>query len=201
MPEPYNFQINTTLILKGNYMAFTYFFRDLQTLELIVEHLLPFISGRSRISVWDAGCASGQEPYTLAILCAEKMHNLAFKNLNIYATDIDISNQFGKIIKDGIYPYSELERIPVELFKKYFNKYDADNNFQIDANLRNKMIFKREDLLDFNAPADEMSLVLCKNVLLHLTAEQRIEVIKIYHKALAKGGLFAMENTQKLPEE
>lgn len=182
-------------------MAFTYFFRDLQTLELIVEHLLPFISGRSRISVWDAGCASGQEPYTLAILCAEKMHSLAFKNLTIYATDIDISNQFGKIIKDGIYPYSELERIPVVLFKKYFAKYDADNNYQVDANLRNKMIFKREDLLGFNAPADEMSLVLCKNVLLHLTPEQRIEVIKIYHKALAKGGLFAMENTQKLPDE
>jgi len=182
-------------------MAFTYFFRDLQTLELIVEHLLPFVSGRSRINVWDAGCASGQEPYTLAILFAEKMHSLSFKNVSIYATDIDISNQFGKIIQDGIYPYNELERIPVELFKKYFTKFDANNNYQIDQNLRNRMIFKREDLLHFNAPADELSLVLCKNVLLHLSPEQRIEVIKVYHKALTKGGLFAMENTQKMPEE
>jgi len=182
-------------------MAFTYFFRDLQTLELIVEHLLPFVSGRNRISIWDAGCASGQEPYTLAILLAEKMHSFSFRNVTIYATDIDMSNQFGKIIHDGIYPYPELERIPVELFKKYFTRYDNNSNYQIDQLLRSRITFKREDLLDFQPPTEEISLVLCKNVLLHLSAEQRVAVIRTYHRALARGGLFAMENTQKLPEE
>ena len=56
-------------------MAFTYFLRDQQTLERIVEHVVPYASGRSRVRVWDAGCATGKEPYSLAMLFAENMGN------------------------------------------------------------------------------------------------------------------------------
>ena len=58
-------------------MAFTYFLRDLQTLERVVEHVVPYTSGRSRVQVWDAGCAMGQEPYSLAMLFAENMGHLS----------------------------------------------------------------------------------------------------------------------------
>ena len=54
-------------------MAFTYFFRDLQTLELITKHVLPVLQGARYINIWDAGCAHGPEPYSLAILLRENM--------------------------------------------------------------------------------------------------------------------------------
>ena len=52
-------------------MAFTFFFRDMQILDLAVKHVVPYAMGRSRIKVWDAGCAMGPEPYSLAIVLAE----------------------------------------------------------------------------------------------------------------------------------
>ena len=60
-------------------MAFTFFFRDNHTLEQLVKHLLPIVQGRSNIKIWDAGCAMGPEPYTLAILLAEKMGKFALR--------------------------------------------------------------------------------------------------------------------------
>jgi len=182
-------------------MAFTYFFRDLQTLDIIVKHLVPFVSGKQKIKIWDAGCASGQEPYTLAILLAEEMNPFALKNVKIYATDLDISNQFGEIIRTGIYPYQELQRIPKDLFEKYFIKYDNEHNFQISKELRHMISFKREDLLTLQPVDNDISLVLCKNVLLHQTPAQRVDIIKMFYNTLSKGGFLAMEHTQKLPDE
>lgn len=182
-------------------MAFTYFFRDLQTLELILQYLIPIVSGRSSISIWDAGCASGEEPYSFAILLAEKMGNFAFKNVRIYATDIDISNQFAKIIKEGKYPYGQLQRIPKELFSKYFISTNSGDIYQIIDNIRNRMIYIRDDLLKYKPPSRDLSLVICKNVLLHFEYTQRIKVLRMFHQSLAPRGLLAMEHTQKMPEE
>jgi len=182
-------------------MAFTYFFRDLHTLDLTVKHLLPSISGRSNVHVWDAGCAMGQEPYTLAILLAENMGKFAFKNLHIDATDIDGSNLFEPILVSGIYPKTELERIPVDLFDKYFQKNGKVDHFQIIDSIRKRLSYYRSDLLDFNPVRDDYSLVVCKNVLLHLKYSERVEVIRMFHKSLINGGLFATEQTQELPKE
>jgi chemotaxis methyl-accepting protein methylase len=68
-------------------MAFTYFFRDLHTLQHITREVIPVTSGRSRVRLWDAGCAMGQEAYSLAIILAENLGPFAFKNLRISATD------------------------------------------------------------------------------------------------------------------
>ena len=76
-------------------MAFTYFWRDWQTLDLVMEHVLPDLKRRRYINVWDAGCAMGPESYTLAIMFRENMGHFMFRNMRIYATDIDESNQFG----------------------------------------------------------------------------------------------------------
>ncbi len=181
-------------------MAFTYFFRDLQTLELIVENLVPFVSGKSSIKIWDAGCASGEEPFTLAILLAESMGKFSFKNVKIYATDLDISNQFKEIIENGIYDYEQLQRIPVNLFEKYFTKI-SDTKYQIIQLIRDRIIFKREDLLKLKETDNEFSLILCKNVLLHFQHSERVDVIKMFQKALCDGGYFATEQTQKMPDE
>jgi chemotaxis protein methyltransferase CheR len=180
-------------------MAFTFFFRDLYTIELAVNQLLPIISGRNRPRLWDAGCAMGPEPFTLAIVLAEKMGRFAFNNLRIDATDIDESGQFGQIVTAGVYPYDQLERIPVPLFEAYFKPNGQPGHFQIDERIRSRVAFRRHNLLGDPAPGDGYSLVLCKNVLLHFNQAERERVSAMFHDVLLPGGLLVMEQTQKLP--
>ncbi len=182
-------------------MAFTFFFRDLHTIELTVKHLLPFISGRNKVKIWDAGCAMGPEPYTIAIVLAENMGRFAFRNIVFDATDIDESDTFGKIVTEGIYPEDELKRIPADIFSKYFAPADKPGHFIIDETVRTRMQFRKHDLLSFQSIGEDYSLIVCKNVLLHFHPDQRIEVIKMFHQSLAPGGYFMSEQTQKLPDE
>ncbi len=181
-------------------MAFTFFFRDQQTLDTIVDHFIPTTAGQKNIQIWDAGCASGEEPYSLAILLSEKMGHFAFKNVKIYATDIN--KEFGRIISDGIYPYEQLQRIPKPIFHTYFEPLEEkENHFQLIYKIRDKLVFQYNDLRDLNPIEDKNSLIICKNVLLHQKQEERIEILRMFHENLKPNGLLALEQTQKLPKE
>jgi len=182
-------------------MAFTFFFRDIHTINKIAEHVIPHVAGRSSVRIWDAGCAMGPEPYTLAVVLAERMGNFAFKNVRIDATDIDGSNLFGKVILEGTYPYDELQRIPEGLFQKYFQPAEKTGHYRICEKIRSRLVFRKHDLLSLKPVSCEYSLILCKNVLLHFRQHERIEVIRMFHSSLAPGGFFATEQTQKLPGE
>ncbi len=183
-------------------MAFTFFFRDLHTIEHAVKNLVPLVQGRSKIRIWDAGCANGPEPYTLAIVLAENMGKFGFKNVQIVASDIDESQDFGSIVSEGIYSEEELKRIPPEIFTKYFFPLEGKPGFfAIDENIRCRVNYVKHDLLSLNPIDNNFSFILCKNVLLHFQYPERIEVIKMFHNSLSEGGLFASEQTQKMPVE
>lgn len=183
-------------------MAFTFFFRDLPVLEYAVEATLRLALGRLRIKVWDAGCALGQEPYTLAILFAEKMGDMGFNTLYLDATDYDRENNFGDIVTAGEYKTEELQRIPSVIFGKYFEEVrERPGYHKVIDRIRNRVFFKYNDLLELQPIGSDYSLIVCKNVLLHFSYEQRIEVLRMYHRSLAPGGYFATENTQKIPTE
>lgn len=180
-------------------MAFTFFFRDIHPLDRAVAHVVPYVAGRTKIRVWDAGSAMGQEPYTLAILLAEAMNQFAFRNLRIYTTDLE--ENFAGIVKEGIYPENELQRIPKDLFAKYFQPNGKPGFFQIVDHLRACIQHAHHDLLTLTPIGEDFCLIVCKNVLLHFQQPQRIEVIRMFHKALSPGGFLVMEHTQKLPAE
>ena len=180
-------------------MAFTFFFRDLPVLEYAVHETIKLAMGRMRIKVWDAGSALGQEPYTVAILFAERL-GATFNNLYLDATDYDSENNFGDIVNLATYKYEELQRIPVDIFKKYFVAQENDLHRVCDK-IRSRVFFQYHDLLSLKAIGSDYALVVCKNVLLHFQYNERIEVIKMYHQALSPGGFLALENTQKMPVE
>lgn len=173
----------------------------MQILELIIKLSLPYVAGRSSVRVWDAGCAMGQEAYSLAIMFAENMGYFAFKNLHIYATDVEEYVSFGNIVKSGIYPQEELQRIPRGLLEKYFKPVNENKHFQIIDAVRNRIIYQRHDLLSLKPIGNNFSVIVCKNVLLHFQPEERIKVIRMFYDHLAPGGYLATEQTQKMPEE
>ncbi len=182
-------------------MAFTYFFRDMQTLEIIRDFAIPTLRTRRYINVWDAGCAMGPEPYSLAIVLRENMGHMIFRNVRIHATDIDNSDLFGKIIEEGIYPDEQVQRIPSDIFSRYFRKADEPNHYKIVDEINRCVRFQKHDLLTLDPPRREFGLILCKNVLLHFTYEERISVIKMFYDTLIDDGFFVTEQTQKMPEE
>jgi chemotaxis protein methyltransferase CheR len=181
-------------------VAFTFFFRDQHVLDLVVKHAVPQLAGRSRARVWDAGCAMGPEPYSLAILLAEAMGYFAFNNLRIDASDLDDCGLFGPIIAKGEYPWEELERVPPELFAKYFEPA-GEKRFRVVERVRSRLTFHRHDLLSLKPVGEGYTLIVCKNVLLHLQPAERVEVFRMFHRALAPDGFLATEQTQKLPPE
>lgn len=182
-------------------MAFTFFMRDQPVLEHAAEHMIPFASGRSRIKIWDAGCALGQETYTIAMIFAEKMNPFGFKNLRIDATDYDSANNFGDVVTAAVYPNEELQRTPRTLLSKYFEPADRPGYSRVVPLLRERVNFQYHDLLSLRQVGQEYCLVVCKNVMLHFQYPERVEVFKMFHRALAPGGYLANENTQKLPAE
>jgi chemotaxis protein methyltransferase CheR len=182
-------------------MAFTFFMRDQPTLEHAADHMIPYASGRSRIKIWDAGCALGQETYTIAMIFAEKMNQFGFKNLRIDASDYDSANNFGDIVTAAVYPSEELQRTPANLLAKYFEPADKPGHLRVTDQLRSRVVFQYHDLLSYKPIGFDYCLVVCKNVMLHFQYPERVEVFKMFHQALAPGGYLANENTQKLPQE
>jgi chemotaxis protein methyltransferase CheR len=182
-------------------VAFTFFFRDQQVLERVVEHVLPSLAGRSRPRIWDAGAAMGQEAYTLAIMLAGRMGHFAFDNLRIDATDVESTGQFAQMIEAARYPKEELSRLPEGILDTYFEPDGKPGDFRVIDSIRRRVVFQQHDLLSFQEIGNGYLLVLCKNVLLHFQPLERIEVIRMFHRALAPGGLFATEQTQDMPPE
>ncbi len=182
-------------------MAFTYFFRDMQTLEMIRDYAVPSLKSRGNINVWDAGCAMGPEPYSLAIMLHDYLGENNFRKVKITATDIDGSNLFRSIIERGEYPRNQVERIPSAYLDRYFSKIDDTDHYRISEDLTGAIEFIKHDLLTLNPVCDNFNLILCKNVLLHFSYEERIRVIRMFYDNLSEGGYFVSEQTQKLPAE
>lgn len=179
-------------------MAFTFFFRDLHVLELVVRQVAPCLAARSYARIWDAGCAMGQEPYSLCILLAESMGRFAFNNLRIYASDQD---SFGSIIEQGVYPREELERMPAGILEKYFVPAERAGHFQVSDRIRSHVVFQKHDLRSLQEIGRDFTLIVCKNVLLHLESSERVEVIRMFHRALSSDGCFVTEQTQEMPAQ
>jgi len=176
-------------------MAFTFFFRDRETLDIALENVMPKMTGLRFIRIWDAGCAYGPEPYTLAILLKEAMSHFTFRNVKISATDIE--PQFGGRIREGVYTREETGRIPPEIMERHFSPQGKD--WKLSDDIIERVTFSHHDLLSLSPVAEGLSLIVCKNVLLHLQAAEREQVISMFHGALREGGVLVMENTQEMP--
>jgi chemotaxis protein methyltransferase CheR len=143
----------------------------------------------------------GPEAYTLAILLAGRLGRFAFRNLRIDATDIDETGQFEGLVRQAVYPSGELERMPPGILEQYFEPDGASGGYRLASQIRASVRFQRHDLLSLREIDGGFSMVVCKNVLLHFSHAQRVEVIRMFHRSLGPGGYFVTEHTQKLPAE
>ena len=123
-----------------------------------------------------------------------------FRNVKIYATDIDGSNLFENRIREGVYSRIEVGRIPDSIKERYFSQIGETEHFKIKDELRSRVNFLKHDLLSLKPVGGDFNLIVCKNVLLHFTPSQRLEVLKMFYNSLASDGFLVLERTQEIPE-
>jgi two-component system CheB/CheR fusion protein len=175
----------------------TAFFRDEKPWTFLQQELVPRIlqnNPADTIRVWSAGCASGEEAYSLAIVFAEALGESAFrKRVKIYATDID--DEALAQARQGPYPTRSIQQLPTECRERYFDTVAGGSVFRAD--LRRCIIFGRHDLTR-DAPISRLDLLVCRNTLMYFNAEAQDGIIQRLHFALLPTGFLFLGRAETL---
>lgn len=168
------------------------FFRNPSQWRVLRHNILPNImANKKRIKVWSSACASGEEPYSLALLF-KKLNIL--ENTSILATDID--KQALQRAKKGVYNKKAVKNIPKDILNRYFIQKNKDEYIIKDV-IKNKVNFKYINLLedDFST---EYDLILCRNVMIYFTEKAKEKLYKKFYKALSDDGIFFVGSTEQI---
>ena len=162
----------------------TGFFRDAPAWEYVAEQVLPRIleakDPGDPIRVWSAGCASGEEAFTIAMLLAEHIGPEAMRErVKIYATDVDEAAL--DAARQATYSTRDVAALSENLLERYFENAGGRHAFRKD--LRRTVIFGRHDLVQ-SAPISHIDLLVCRNTIMYLNAETQAKVLSRFHFAL-----------------
>jgi two-component system, chemotaxis family, CheB/CheR fusion protein len=175
----------------------TSFFRDPDAWRFLSEKLLPDLLQRREgqpIRAWSAGCASGEEAYSLAIVFAEALGLDEFKErVKIYATDVDEEGLTHA--RHATYSATDLKSLPEGLAEKYFEPIGGKFGFSRD--LRRSVIFGRNDILQ-DAPISHVDVLACRNTLMYFNAETQAHILNRLHFALKPDGLLFLGKAEML---
>jgi two-component system CheB/CheR fusion protein len=191
-PDEFTALFNTILI------NVTAFFRDPEAWEYLRSEILePLVAGKpagTSIRVWSAGCASGEEAYTLAMVLSEILGPDEFRErVKIYATDVD-EEQLNEA-RHATYDKRDIAPIPPELLERYFEPIGTRYTFRKD--LRRSLIFGRNDLVQ-DAPISRIDLLSCRNTLMYFNAETQARILSRFHFALAEDGALFLGKAEML---
>lgn len=176
----------------------TAFFRDPEEWEYLREEVIPALLAErgpdDPIRVWSAGCASGEEAYSLAIALAEAMGPERFRQqVKIYATDVD--DEALTHARHASYVERDLQSLPPELAAKYFEQQNGRYSFRKD--LRRSVIFGRNDLVQ-DAPISRIDLLVCRNTLMYFNQETQAKILGRFHFALVPKGVLFLGKAEML---
>jgi two-component system CheB/CheR fusion protein len=176
----------------------TGFFRDAPAWDYlsteIVPRLLDSLSDDQPLRVWCAGCSSGEETYTMAIVLAEVLGEEAYtQRVKIYATDVD-ETALAKA-RHGVYDAKAVESVSPELLDRYFER--ADRKYAFRKDLRRTVIFGRNDLVQ-DAPISRIDLLTCRNTLMYFNTETQARIVNRFHFALNSWGYLFLGRSEML---
>ena len=168
----------------------TGFFRDSEAWTYLAEAIVPHIverpAGDEAIRVWSAGCASGEEAYTIAMVMAEILGPAeTARVVKIYGTDIDTAAL--DQARRAVYPDVSLDAVPEPLRQRYFQPVERGRGWLVAPELRRAVVFGRHDLTR-DPPISRIDLLICRNTLMYFNAETQAAVIPRLHYALNDNG-------------
>ncbi|MGL4982157.1 MAG: CheR family methyltransferase [Treponemataceae bacterium] len=175
----------------------TSFFRNLPQIDTLIHYIIPELVqqkktlGSSHVKIWSAGCSTGEEPYTLAMIL--KTHLPQSFTFEITASDISLQSL--EIAKKGFYPTNKVDSIPQEYLKKYFSP--IENGYQVNSDIMNCVRFNyhnlRTDIINQN-----FDVVFCRNVLIYFDEFVQNIVIEKFWNALNSIGFLVIGHSESL---
>ncbi|MEW6044466.1 MAG: protein-glutamate O-methyltransferase CheR [Thermoproteota archaeon] len=172
-----------TLLFKSFSINVTEFYRDSFVWQSMSSQVLPQIAKTNKqVRVWSAGCASGEEPYSLAILLKE---SAATRNLKFSITATDINKDAIQKAKEGLYTLPSLKNMQQETVSKYFSKID-DNTYQVRPEIKEMVSFEHGDILSLHI--EKIHLITCRNVLIYYDKPAQELIFKKFHRTLTNDG-------------
>ena len=166
------------------------FFRNPNHWEILRTQIIPdLLKEKSSFKIWSAGCSTGEEPYSLAILLQEYFPG---QNSRIWATDLD--QAVLKKARSGVYSEKAVQGVPPHLRKKYFKE---ESGYQIVDSIKQMVKFEKQNLLT-DRFSDGFDLILCRNVVIYFTEEAKDKLYRKFASALRKNGVLFIGSTEQI---
>ncbi|MFJ7793770.1 CheR family methyltransferase [Pseudomonas sp. NPDC096950] len=190
----------TKALLADMLIGVTNFFRDREAFEALERDVVPQLVNaaisaqpeKEEIRVWSAGCSTGEEVYSLAMLLNDQMQlESSQATLQLFATDID--ERAISVGRSGLYPQAIITDVPPTRLRHYFSK--EDQHYRIRKELREKVLFAKHSLLS-DPPFSHMDLIVCRNLLIYLDREVQREILQMFHFALRPGGFLFLGTSE-----
>ncbi|NUT85237.1 PAS domain S-box protein [Pseudomonas corrugata] len=178
----------------------TNFFRDREAFEALERDVIPQLVAtltpprpeHEELRVWSAGCSTGEEVYSLAMLLDDQLQVKGSKaKLQLFATDID--ERAISLGRAGRYPQAIVTDVPPTRLRQYFVK--EDDHYRIRKELREKVLFAKHSLLA-DPPFSQIDLIVCRNLLIYLDREVQREILQMFHFALRPGGFLFLGTSE-----
>ena len=175
----------------------THFFRDEQAFELLEHDVLPELFERTPrdvpLRLWVAGCATGEEAYSLAIVLQDLMARLGERRVKIFATDVHRGSL--ERATRAVYDESALANVSEDRLARYFLKIGAA--YQVVPELRQMIVFAQHNVIK-DAPFTRVDLVACRNLLIYLQPAAQQKVLSFFHFALNHGGFLFLGPSESI---
>ena len=173
------------------------FFRNDKQWWKLRDQIIPELikkRGSKRLKLWSAGCATGEEPYSLAILSA-----VCGLDTSVQVLACDIDEGAIAIAQKGEYLKRQLLSAPPEYLAKYFTTSNGGETYQVNQDIKRRVTWKRFNMIDdpFGTGFD---IILCRNVVIYFTAETKASLYVKFFNALAPGGYFLVGSTEQIFE-
>jgi chemotaxis protein methyltransferase CheR len=175
------------------------FFRNLDTFMILEQNILPDLfhrvraAGRTELTLWSAGCASGEEPYSLALLVDE----LAETDLHIRILATDISQPILEKARSGHFDATRMNHVPPAVIEKYFRV--ENGHYQLIERIRDKVEFQRHNIMTAGKyPAAD--LILCRNVMIYFTRREQERILSLFAAALPEHGVLVLGRSETMAE-
>ena len=186
------------LLARDLLIGVTAFFRDLEAFRIMEEEVIPRLceakDASDSVRVWVAGCSTGEEAYSIAIMLMEwfSAHGQPLR-IQIFATDIDDAAL--EIGRAGIYGKDALAGVSPDRIKRFFNE-DA-NGYRITKNVRETIVFASHNLIS-DPPFSRLDLVVCRNLLIYLNNSTQKKLLSLFHFVLNPGGYLFLGSSESI---
>jgi two-component system CheB/CheR fusion protein len=190
--------LEAKLLMQELLISVTRFFRDPEAFQSLADKALPgLLASRPAdvpLRVWVPGCATGEEAYSAAITLHEQMLKAdRVPNMQVFGTDLD-----SRAINDarkGLYPEDIADDVSPERLERYF--VQENSNYRVKQTLREKIVFAAQNLLR-DPPFTKLDLIVCRNVLIYLTADVQRRLLPTFHYSLCPGGLLFLGSSETI---